>query len=40
MIRQMLAVYALILLAVFYMMVGEFWLGVVIIFSAASVSSI
>jgi hypothetical protein len=36
----MIATYFLLLLAVLYMMVGEFWLGVVILFSAAGISSI
>lgn len=40
MIRQMLAVYALLLLAVIYMIIGEFLLGVVVLFSAAVIASI
>ena len=40
MIRQMVATYFLLGLAVLYMLVGEFWLGLVVLFSAATISSI
>jgi hypothetical protein len=40
MIRQMIATYFLLLLAVLYMVVGEFWLGLTVLLSAAVISSV